>query len=409
MTKYILKRLGFSLLALFVLVTLIFFIMQLLPGYPITMGTQETAEQFQQRLSSLGLDRPIIVQYGDFLGKIFTSFSFGTFFNNGADVATIFFRGIGFTLPIAAVAFVIGIFLGMVFGSISAVFRGKWQDTLVNIFAVFFLSVPSFVIATFIIKIASSAGASTTIPIPGSSDYDVGKAIGVSMLAVLSLVFALTPSITYYTRNELVDVLNQDYIKTALAKGLTYRAVIFKHGIRNALIPIISISVPSFLIVIGGSLVVERFFGIPGAATELISAIERKEFYYVMFNVMFISFIYFILQILADISYTIIDPRIKLAQSNEMSLFRKMLYFFKRNKNASDWRKTVAKNTYFEVEENSLLYQHIKENNLIQNNEIHFSENAIDMFDLNLTKDIAVLDDRLYKVYFKNDKNVEGV
>ncbi|MEG1820705.1 MAG: ABC transporter permease [Malacoplasma sp.] len=403
MIKYIFKRLGFSILALFILVTLIFFIMQLIPGYPIEKGLNETAEDFAKRLEALGLTKPIIVQYFEYWKGIFTNFEFGKFFSQSTSVSSEFLTRVSFTMPIAATAFVIGISLGMLLGSIAAVYRGKWQDTIVNIFAILFLSVPSFVIATFIIKIASSLGFSTTVGIPGSEGYDIWHTIGISMLPILSLVFTLTPSITYYTRNELVDVLNQDYIKTALAKGMTYRAVVFKHGIKNALIPIISISIPSFLIVIGGTLVVERFFGIPGAADKLIESIEKKEFYYVMFNALFISSIYFLLQILADFIYTIIDPRIKLAESNEMSIYKKFKYFLFREKNVYDWKSIVKKDSYFIIDIDSELHKHIIENNLISGNKISFNSSEIDNFDLNATKDTAVLDNKLYKIYFSRE------
>lgn len=405
MVKYIFKRLGFSLLALFILVTLIFFIMQLIPGYPIEKGLNETNEDFLKRLEALGLTKPIIIQYFEYWKDIFTSFDFGKFFSQSTSVSSEFLSGISFTMPIAVAAFIIGISLGMLLGSIAAVYRGKWQDTIVNIFAILFLSVPSFVIATFIIKIASSLGFSTTVGIPGSEGYDIWQTIGISLLPIISLIFTLTPSITYYTRNELVDVLNQDYIKTALAKGMTYRAVVFKHGIKNALIPIISISIPSFLIVIGGTLVVERFFGIPGAADKLIEAIEKKEFYYVMFNALFISSIYFLLQIFADFIYTIIDPRIKLAQSNEMSIYKKIKYFFNREKNVFDWKMIVKKDSYFIVDSNSELYKYIFDKNLIEGDKIIFNAGEIDNFDLNATKDIAILDSKLYKIYFSKDNS----
>lgn len=366
MLNYIFKRIGFALLALFILITLIFFIGQLIPGYPFQITANDNAETINQKLDSYGLNDNLIVQYARFWGNLITKGEFGTNFLSTESIPKLFFKVMPYTVLISGISFVIGMILGITLGIIAAVYRGRWQDTFINIFSVFFISVPSFVLATFFIRIASSTAWPIWFPSINTEGFEFGKMIQASLLPILALVISMAPSLVYYTRNEMVDVLNQDYIKTALAKGMSYSQVILKHGIRNCLIPIISVSLPMFLIVIGGSIIIERFYGVPGIADQLVKAVQQKQIYLIMFNALIISSIYYLLSIIADILYTVIDPRIKLAQSNNISIFRK---FYNRFNNIRLIKKYTSWNQkqIYEIKYNSDLFKLINEKKLVNN------------------------------------------
>lgn len=407
MFNYILKRIGFGLLALFILMTLVFFLSSSMPGYSLTQNPNEPQDSFFQRLDTYGLRDPLIIQYGRFWVKWITTGEFGIYFGQTKTVNEVFKNAIKFTLPIASIAFVISVLLGMTFGIVSAVHRGMFIDTFINVLSVFFLSVPSFVIGALLVYWASTNNWGTSFVQPDSSDYTFEKMAKSAILPIFTLVISLTPTIVYYTRNEMVDVLNQDYIKTALSKGMSYTSVIVKHGIRNALIPILSILVPLFLVVISGSLIIEIFYSVPGIAKQLTDAINGKQVYLLMYNAMVVSGIYFLLQIIIDSLYVVIDPRIRLAQSNNMSLTRKIVLKIKRELNSRKWIKLANENNYIEIKEKSEIYNELVVNEgtkSLLKNKLYLYEDVINKYNIDVEKKYAVIDNQIYKIQYKNIK-----
>lgn len=408
MFNYFLKRVGFGFLALFILITLIFFLGNALPGYPIEKSPSETTQNFLDRIAADPiLGKSVIEQYGLFWKQWFTTGHFGWNFRNAdLTVNKQFAEVIPYTLALAGIAFVISVILGVTLGIISAVYRGKIVDTGINILAIFFLSVPSFVIAAFIVFWATSGGVNTKFVIPGSDGYSIDKMIQSAVFPILCLVISLTPTIVYYTRNEMVEVLSQDYIKTALSKGMSYASVVIKHGIRNAMIPIVSIIVPTFLVVISGSLIIERFFSVPGISNQLVEAVNTKHIYLLMYNALVVSGIFFLLEILADMSYVLIDPRIRLAQSNNLSLTKKMYFSFKRWHNERFIEKLVEKNNYIELNEEDSLSNEIKELELAsyRKKKVYLSSDLINKYNINLVeKQYIVLNNNILKI--KTEQN----
>lgn len=405
MFNYILKRIGFGLLALFILMTLVFFLSSSMPGYSLTQNPNESQESFFQRLDTYGLRDPLIVQYGRFWIKWITTGEFGTYFGQTKTISEVFNNAIKFTLPLASIAFVISILLGITFGIVSAVHRGKFIDTFINILSVFFLSVPSFVIGALLVYWVSTTNWGISFIQPDSSDYTFAKMVKSAILPIFTLVISLTPTIVYYTRNEMVDVLNQDYIKTALSKGMSYTSVIIKHGIRNALIPILSILVPLFLVVISGSLIIEIFYSVPGIAKQLTDAINGKQVYLLMYNAMVVSGIYFLLQIIVDALYVVIDPRIRLAQSNNMSLFKKISLKIERDLNSKKWIKLANENNYIEIKENSEMYKELvsnEETKSLLKNKLYLYQDVVEKYNINIEKKYAVINNEIYKIKYKN-------
>ena len=363
MFRYFIKRLCFSILALIILLLLVFFLMQAIPGYPIPKANNETDAQYMARLEAAGLLENVFVQLGNFLQRLFTKGEFGQIYTESITVIDKMLFPIKYTLLIAGPAFIISSVLGIVLGIVSAYYRGRWPDILINGISVLFISIPSFVFALYLIQLAGLIGLPTQFidPETGAS-FD---RVFLSMITpILSMVFASVSVVTYYTRNELVDIFKQDYIRVALAKGYKFRQVIFKYALRNAMIPIISCLLPSFLTILGGSIIIEKFFNVPGTASILINSVNSKELYLVIFSAVFYGAIYFLLQIIVDMLYTVIDPRIVLNEKKSNSLYmqakswlirkRKMNLVVDENKNFKYFsRKTQPEEEV--VEENTFL------------------------------------------------------
>lgn len=324
MFKYVIKRLILTVISLFILLTLLFFLLQLIPGQPIEKNANESLEEFNKRLEALGLLKDPFTQYIIFWRNLFTLGEFGVRYNSSESVVETFLDPIKFTLLIALPAFFISSFLGITLGVISAYNRGKWQDTAINVFAVIFASIPSFVMALYLIQFASFLGLPISFVAPGTEGFTPGKMILSIIIPVVSMILVSISVTVYFTRNELVEVFKQEYVKTALAKGMPFISVLFKHALRNAMIPVLFSLLPNLIVVISGSFIIENFFNVPGSALIIIEAIQLKEIYVVMFSAVFFSGIYFILQIVFDFLSTIIDPRIKLSESSNNSTFKKI-------------------------------------------------------------------------------------
>lgn len=360
MAKYIIKRILFSLLALFILMSIVFFLMTALPTAPIQRVQGESDTSYHNKLASIGWYDPPIVRYGLYWKKFFDG-TFGEVFNiEGTPLVTYFFQSMPNTLYVALMSYILAIILGFIFGIIAAVYRGKWQDTFINIISVIFISVPSFIIGILFLKLAGAIRLPQSFVNFDDPNFDVGTFIGSSIMPVLALTFSLASTLTYYVRNELVEVLSQDYIKTAMSKGLTRREIILKHGIRNSLIPALSVLGPSFLFVVSGSIVIEMIFGIHGVANLLYNAIITNQFYLVVFQAFFISTIYFLIILILDISYTFIDPRIKLAESSQTSLYQLIKSTSQRIMWKQKWIKAKG-NEYKWVSSNDSLFFALKE------------------------------------------------
>ncbi|MBD5445835.1 MAG: ABC transporter permease, partial [Mycoplasma sp.] len=364
MTRYILKRLVFAIFALFILMSIVFFLMTALPNAPIVKVQSETDASYHAKLESIGWFNPPISRYFLYWEKFFDG-SFGQVFNmEGTSLVTYFFQNMPNTLYVAFMAYILAIILGFLFGIIAAVYRGKWQDTFINVISVVFISVPSFIIGILLLKLAGAIRLPQSFVNFGDPDFNVGTFIGSSIMPVLALTFSLASTLTYYVRNELVEVLSQDYIKTAMSKGLTRKEIILKHGIRNSLIPALSILGPSFLFVVSGSVVIEMIFGIHGIANMLYIAVVQNQFYLIMFQSFFISSIYFLITLVLDVSYTFIDPRIKLAESSQTSLYELVKSASQRSIWTKKWIKAKGQEYKWVSSEDSLFFA-LKEINCV--------------------------------------------
>ncbi len=210
---------------------------------------------------------------------------------------------------ITVIAFVLGSLIGVTLGFWAGYKSGKMSDVVINIIIIIFVSVPSFILAAFLIVLGPKIG------LPANfldwSIYGFGKAFLSMILPILILVVLSLATITYYIRNEIKAILLSDYITNARSKGLGEWKIFKKYVFRNASIPLITVIFPSFVYLLTGSMVVETFFGIPGSSLVIINAIKTGETNIVMFNVLFMGFLSMTIRLVLDIIYVFIDPRIK--------------------------------------------------------------------------------------------------
>lgn len=379
--------------------------MAALPNAPISKGPHETDADFQKQLEAIGWTLPTIERYG-FYWKHFFMGDFGQVFNKpGTTLTQYFFQNIPNTLYVASIAYVLSIMFGFVFGIIAAVYRGKWQDTLINVISVVFVSVPSFIVGILLLRLAGVLELPQVFINFGTPDITPAQFVAASIMPILSLTFGLASTLTYYIRNELVEVLSQDYIKTAMSKGLTKMEIIFKHGIRNSMIPALAVLGPSFLSIITGSVVLETIFQVKGIATILYESVVQNQFNVIMFQTFFISGLYFLIILLVDISYTIVDPRIKLSASSQTSIVKLLTTSTQRVVWQNKWIKAKGEEYYW-ISLDSSLYGTLSELNLInfKNNTVTLDKSLKEVYEINDTKKYLVVGKNILKINMKGEQ-----
>ena len=315
MFKYILKRLGYMAVTLFLVLTVNFLLLQLLPGSPFD-GEKKTEAQIAILEEKYGMNDPIPVQYARYLKGVFQG-DFGTSFKlQNQEVTDLVLTRIPYTIKPGALALLIGIIIGITLGAIAAMKRNSWADHMITIISVLGVSIPSFVLAAFLqYFICTKLGWLPVIYQPademrGVTMWDEFKSL---ILPAISLSVPVIASLMRYMRSELIEVLNTDYILLARAKGLTKAQVIVHHALRNALIPVITVVGPMVVSIMTGSLVVEKFFGVPGLSNLLLNSVTMKDQFLTLGIAFFYAFLYVIVILIIDLLYGVIDPRIRLA------------------------------------------------------------------------------------------------
>ena len=315
MFKYILKRLGYMAVTLFLVLTVNFLLLQLLPGSPFD-GEKKTEAQIAILEEKYGMNDPIPVQHARYLKGVFQG-DFGTSFKlQNQEVTDLVLTRIPYTIKPGALALLIGIIIGITLGAIAAMKRNSWADHMITIISVLGVSIPSFVLAAFLqYFICTKLGWLPVIYQPademrGVTMWDEFKSL---ILPAISLSVPVIASLMRYMRSELIEVLNTDYILLARAKGLTKAQVIVHHALRNALIPVITVVGPMVVSIMTGSLVVEKFFGVPGLSNLLLNSVTMKDQFLTLGIAFFYAFLYVIVILIIDLLYGVIDPRIRLA------------------------------------------------------------------------------------------------
>ncbi len=320
MAKYIAKRLLMLVITLFILSFVLFTLLEFMPGSPFA-NPKLSAEQIQIMEEQYGLHDPFIIRYFKYVGNLLQGDLGVSFKYSNLPVKDMLMAPLMVTIKVGGLSVLFGTILGIILGSIAAVYNGTWIDSVVSFLSILGTSIPSFVLATFLIRWAVDI---PWLPVAyASADPNLGitKAMEIKsmILPIITLSAYIVASVMRFTRNELIEVLNSEYILLARAKGVSNGAVIFKHALRNALIPVVTIVGPMTLYAITGSTIAERFFGVPGLSQQLINAINSLDYYLIMGISLFYAFMVIIVYLVVDILYGVIDPRIRISggSSNE--------------------------------------------------------------------------------------------
>jgi oligopeptide transport system permease protein len=301
--RLILKRLFNLLSALFVVATLTFFLMKAIPGNPFQQEQMIPEEILKSMNHHYGLDRPLFEQYLSYLKKIFTLSLGPSFRYEGRSVNQIIWDGFPISLLLGSMALSISIFMGILLGSLSAFYKGKWQDQAFTFLSVLGISIPSFVLATllqfiFAIKL-------NFFPIARSGT------LSHMILPAFSLAALPTAFIARLIRSSMIEVLSQDYIWMAKAKGLSSFNLMRRHVLKNSSLPALSYIGHLSASVLTGSFVIEKIFAIPGLGHTFVSSITNRDYTLIMGITLFYSGFLMICICIVDIIYLIIDPRVR--------------------------------------------------------------------------------------------------
>lgn len=318
MFKYIVKRILLMLFVLFVITTICFMLVRLLPmELPLD---KNQAAQLEQRWEALGYNKPLLEQYTIYLKNIFTKGDFGTSWHiqyNGSAWKLLSGRLLP-TVMINVYSLLFSVPLGIALGIYAAIKKNRWQDTLISTSVMVFVSVPAYVYAFLVQYFLYFKW--RLLPLNVYSLADAGGSwwtwkMFVSMLpAVISLSFGTIASLTRFTRAELTETLTSDYMLLARTKGLTRSQATSRHALKNAMVPILPSIISMFIGILGGSFIIERIFSVPGVGDLYINAINTRDFDVFMIDTIFYTAIGLTANILVDISYGFIDPRIRMGE-----------------------------------------------------------------------------------------------
>ena len=301
---YILKRIGLALLTVWIVITVTFFVMHAVPGGPF-QSEKALSEAAQAALEKkYGLDQDLHIQYFNYLKNIVTRFDFGpSLKQTGRQVIDIVADGMKVSAKLGLMAAGIALVMGVVLGAVAALRRNKFIDKVIMVFTTAFISMPSFIMGTFLLLLFALQWAI----LPASGDTAKGL-----ILPVITLSLSPMANITRLTRSSMLDVLGQDYIRTARAKGVSSFKIIFGHALKNSLIPVITYFGPMLAYVVTGSLVVEKIFGVAGIGRHFVASITNRDYPLIMGTTIVLASLIVIMNLLSDIMYKVADPRISL-------------------------------------------------------------------------------------------------
>ncbi|MEJ7173310.1 oligopeptide ABC transporter permease [Staphylococcus caprae] len=302
MKSYFLKRLGYMFVSLFIIISITFFLMKLMPGSPFN-DAKLSPEQKQILSEKYGLNDPVGVQYLNYLKNVISGDFGNSFQYHNQPVWDLISPRLIPSLEMGLIAVMIGIVLGLFLGVIAAVKQNTWIDYMATTVSVIAVSVPSFVLAVLLQNVFSVQ--LRWFPVAG------WEGLPTIVLPSLSLSAIVMATVSRYIRSEMIEILNSDYILLAYAKGVPQYKIIFVHALRNALIPVITVIVPMTASIMTGTLTIENIFGVPGLGDQFVRSIATNDFSLIMaITILFSSF--FIVSIfVVDILYGIIDPRIR--------------------------------------------------------------------------------------------------
>lgn len=313
MAVYILKRIGASVATMFLVICITFFVMNAIPGSPF-ITENSTELQVAQANEKYGLDKPLVVQLKNYLtGYLHGDMGTSLKMQQGYPVTKIIFSQGKFSLSvrIGVLSLLTAVIIGIPLGCLSAYKRGKWMDGVLSIITTLGIAIPGFVVATLMLIIF--AVELNWLPVI-SGTMDSWKTY---IMPVVSIALYPACYVAKLTRTSMLDEINKDYIRTANAKGLNAKVTLFKHTLRNSLIPVVTYLGPLTAGIMTGNFVVETTFGIPGLGKYLVSSIVNRDYPLIMGVTVILAAMIILMNLVVDILYVIVDPRISLGSEEE--------------------------------------------------------------------------------------------
>ncbi|WLD93053.1 ABC transporter permease [Alkalihalobacillus sp. AL-G] len=309
MINFILTRLWQSIVLVFIVTIITFFLINLAPGGPSSMMRMDATEAERQAIAEqLGLNEPIIVRYGSWVVNAVQG-DLGPSLSSGQPVVDRISERFPYTLQLTLWTIVLSVIIGILFGILSARNRNTWKDHSINFTSVIGLSVPSFWLAIMLILLFSVN--LQWLPSSGVGSGSFIEKFKSMIMPVAILSMATLPTIVRFTRSSMLEVISQNFVRTARAKGLKERSVIYVHGLRNALIPVVSIIGVLIPRLLGGTVIVESVFGWPGMGRLIVEASQARDYNLVMGVTVVVTLLVILSNFVVDIIYSKIDPRVK--------------------------------------------------------------------------------------------------
>lgn len=301
MYKYIIKRILLAIGSMLIVCAVTFFAMNAIPGGPFN-GEKAKSPAVKKVLEErYHLDQPVPKQFVIYMGNALHGY-FGVSLKNGRDISTTISQSFAISAKIGLFAIIVAIVFGIFFGSLAALKRNRVPDRLIIFFSTLATAMPSFVLASLLLLVFCIQ--LKWIPVWSTNSHNY-------VLPVISLSLYPMAYITRLTKTSMLDVLGQDYVRTARAKGLSPAKVIFKHALRNALIPVITYIGPMAASILTGSLVIEKIFTIGGLGSKFVDSITNRDYPMIMATTIFLAALMIIMNLLSDLVYKLVDPRIK--------------------------------------------------------------------------------------------------
>ncbi|MBB3442552.1 ABC transporter permease [Rhizobium sp. BK379] len=308
------RRLAGLAITLLIVSLVIFAVMDLLPGDPasIMLGTSASPETLAALRHELGLDQPLLIRYGQWLTGVFSG-DLGQSYTYGVPVAGLIVARLAVTLPLAMIAIVLSVVIALPLGVLAAARRGGIVDAIATVFSQISIAVPAFWVALLLIILFSSTLG--LMPAGGFPGWDAGLLPALQALLMPAVALALPQAgvLTRVARSAVLDTMHEDFARTAVAKGLSRRTVLWRHIVPNALVPILTILGLQFTFLVAGAVLVENVFNLPGLGRLAFQALSQRDIIVMQDVVLFFAGLVIVMNFIVDLSYLAIDPRMRKA------------------------------------------------------------------------------------------------
>lgn len=309
---YIAKRLLALVPVLLILSVIVFLLIYLIPGDPalVMLGDSADPATVEKLQEEMGLNLPLLQQYLHWIGGVLQG-DFGQSYFLGESVTSAILEHLMPTLSLAVLAQLVALLIAIPFGIWAATRRGEYPDKALTAFSIFGITIPGFLLSMFLVLFFSVY--LKWLPVSGYAELNRGlwEHVKYLILPAISVGVVLASVIARITRSSMLEVLNEGYIKTARSKGVVERKIVYKHVLRNALIPILTVIGGTFGTLVAGAAVVETIFNIPGLGQMLVNSVTRRDYPVIQGIVLFIAFIYVVVNLIVDLLYAVVDPRVK--------------------------------------------------------------------------------------------------